>query len=109
MYIHSSIGTVTRVTISAFAANGGRCRRRATPVSWWPTRLASEARKARIASSAVATARVMFGPGTLGWVIERFISSDDYRRRAYEIAGLRGAASLRRLFRRFFLRGQSPL
>jgi integrase len=46
--------------------------------------VAYEACKAQIASGAVATARVMFGPGTLGWVIERFISSDDYRRRAYE-------------------------
>jgi integrase len=43
---------------------------------------AYEACKARIATGAVPTARVMFGPGTLGWAIERFLGSDEYRRRA---------------------------
>jgi integrase len=45
---------------------------------------AYEACKTRIAAGATSPTRVMFGPGTLGWVIERFISSDDYRRRAPE-------------------------
>jgi integrase len=37
--------------------------------------------KAKI-GTAVASARLLFGPGTLGWAIEQFLSSDDYRRRA---------------------------
>ena len=45
---------------------------------------AYEACKARIAAGAIPPTRVMFGPGTLGWVVERFVSSDDYRRRAHE-------------------------
>jgi integrase len=43
---------------------------------------AYEACKARIATNPAATARVAFLPGSLGWAIERFLSSDDYRGRA---------------------------
>lgn len=41
-----------------------------------------EARKAEISKTPVPSARVLFGPGTLGWAIERFTSSDEYHRRA---------------------------
>src|SRR5262245_24730772 len=41
-----------------------------------------EACKARIASKPVTTARVAFLPGSLGWAIEKFLASDDYKNRA---------------------------
>jgi integrase len=44
---------------------------------------AYEACKARIASGGLPAApRVAFLPGSLGWAIERFLGSDEYRRRA---------------------------
>src|SRR4051794_12035645 len=42
---------------------------------------AYESCKAKIGTGPVA-ARVLFGPGTLGWAIEKFLASDEYRRRA---------------------------
>src|SRR5262249_39493940 len=43
---------------------------------------AYESCKERIAKGAIEPARVLFGPGTLGWAIQRFLSSDEYRQRA---------------------------
>ncbi|MET0539572.1 MAG: tyrosine-type recombinase/integrase [Xanthobacteraceae bacterium] len=44
--------------------------------------VAYEACKAKIATGIVPSARVLFGPGTLGWAIEQFLSSNEYRYRA---------------------------
>jgi hypothetical protein len=43
---------------------------------------AYEACKARIVTNPAPVARVAFLPGSLGWAIEKFLASDDYRARA---------------------------